>query len=104
MVVVITWRLVAPGATVPRMARLFASVPLPVKTISAGFAPRSLATLSRACSTLERARWPAEWIELALRNSAEKYGVNAARTAESTGVQALKSRYMRKRERPENPE
>ena len=40
-------------------------------------------------STAPRARWPAEWIELALPKLSAKNGSIASRTAGSTGVVAL---------------
>ena len=81
----------APGEcpATPKMARLSASVPPLVKTISLGRAPMSAATEARARSTAPRALWPKEWTEFGLPYSAEKYGSIAARTSGSTGVVAL---------------
>ena len=77
------------AATVPKIARLSASVPPLVKTISLGFAPISAATDSRAASTAARARCPAEWTEPALPKFSPRNGSMASRTAGSTGVVAL---------------
>jgi len=52
----------------------------------------SAATDSRALSTAARARCPKEWIELALPDSAEKYGSMASKTSGATGVVELWSR------------
>ena len=75
--------------TTPKIARLSASVPPLVKTISLGRAPIRAATEARARSTAPRALWPNEWTEFGLPYSAEKYGSIAARTSGSTGVVAL---------------
>ena len=76
----------------PLIARLFASVAEPVKTICRNPAsdgqPSSLATISRALSTAVIASWPKEWRLPALPNFSEKYGNIAPRTFLSTGVEA----------------
>ena len=67
MAVVMTcFRGLGEAATVPNSARLSASVPPLVNTISLGFAPISAATDSRAASTAARARCPGGWTEPAL--------------------------------------
>ncbi len=48
-------------AATPRRAVLSDSLPLAVKTISAGSAPTSAATRARASSTAARARCPNQW-------------------------------------------
>ena len=77
------------AATAPKIARLSASVPPLVKTISLGFAPISAATESRAASTAARARWPGVCTELALPKLSRRNGSMASSTAGSTGVVAL---------------
>ena len=72
----------------PKIARLSASVPPLVKIISAGAAPRSFATVSRARSTAASARCPARWIDDGLAKSTLKYGVMRSSTRGSSGVLA----------------
>ena len=56
---VTTWSLPrGASASSPLIARLLASVPPEVKTISSGFAPISAATSARAWSTAREARCP----------------------------------------------
>jgi hypothetical protein len=56
---VTTWSLPrGASASSPLIARLLASVPPDVKTISSGLAPISVATSWRACSIAREERWP----------------------------------------------
>ena len=79
-------------AVAPRRAMLSDSLPLAVKTISAGSAPTSAATLARASSTAARARCPNQCRLEGLPKSSRRNGSMASSTRGSTGVVALWSR------------
>jgi hypothetical protein len=68
---------------------LLASVPEAVNTTSAGRAPSSVATRSRASSTASRAARPKAWIEDGFPQRAPSHGSMASRTRGSRGVVAL---------------
>lgn len=76
----------------PSSARLFASVAQPVKTISRGCAPISVATCSRARLTAWAARRPWAWLLDGLPNCDCSHGAKALKTSGATGVVALWSR------------
>ena len=80
------------GRATPRRARLSASVPLPVNTISAGDAPTSAATSPRASSTAARARWPNQCRLDGLPKPSRRTATMASSARGSSGVVALWSR------------
>ena len=93
-----TGRAVTPAGAVaclrhqrPLIARLTASVPLPVKTTSMPSAPRVAATRSRASSSSRLACWPALWIDDGLPTTASA-SVSAAIASGRIGVVAAWSR------------
>ena len=85
----------AAASATPRMARLSASVPPLVKTISWGRAPIRSATAARAPSTWALAVWPNMCTLEALPNCSRRTGIIASSTAGASGVVALWSRYVR---------
>ena len=80
-----------PAHQSPLMARLTASVPLPVKTTSMPSAPRVAATCSRASSSSRFACWPALWIDDGLPTTASA-AVSASIASGRIGVVAAWSR------------
>jgi len=72
----------------PFKAKLSASVPPPVKTISSGLAPMREATFSLASSTAALASWPNEWMLEGLPYRSVRYGSMAWTTSGWTGVVA----------------
>ena len=74
---------------VPLIARLFASLPPLVNTISSGEAPRSAATWLRARSNPTFAGALAQWPLEGLPNAWSRNGCIASATAGSIGVLAL---------------
>ncbi len=79
-------------AATPRTAMLSDSLPLAVKTTSAGSAPTSAATDARASSTAARARCPNQWRLEGFPYCSRRNGSIASSTRGSTGVVALWSR------------
>ena len=77
------------NSAMPRTARLSASVPPDVKTISDGSAPMSLATAARASSSTALARWPNAWMEDALPGHSLSAADTASATSAGTGAVAL---------------
>ena len=75
-------------ATLPNRARLSASVPPDVKTISFSPAPSTAATWARAASTAARASRPSRWSSDGLPYRSQKKGSIASRTRGSIGVVA----------------
>ncbi len=85
---------VARWSITPNSARLSASVPPLVNTISLGFRESSRAIEVRADSSARRACWPAQCTEDAFPKrpsdgSPNKIGVIASRTSGRTGAVAL---------------
>jgi len=78
--------------TVPRMARLSASVPQPVKTTSPGEPPRASATMSRASSSPRRASRDAACEPLGLAKRSVRNGSIASTASGRIGVVAAWSR------------
>jgi hypothetical protein len=72
----------------PRIAKLSDSDPQDVKITSSGLQFRMDATISRAASTAASATCPKRWTDEGLPKDAEKKGVIASTTRESTGVVA----------------
>ena len=79
----------AAASATPRTARLSASVPPLVKTISWGRAPIRSATAARAPSTWALAAWPNTCTLEALPNCSRRTAVTVSRTAGASGVVAL---------------
>ena len=77
------------ASAMPRTARLSASVPPDVKTISEGSAPMSAATAARASSSTALARWPKAWMEDALPGHSLSAADTASATSPGTGAVAL---------------
>ena len=73
----------------PRTARLSASVPPDVKTISEGSAPTRRATAVRASSSTALARWPKAWMLDALPGQSRSAADTASATSAGTGAVAL---------------
>ena len=82
----------AADGNAPAMARLSASVPPEVNTISPRSAPRSSAICSRASSTASRARRDSSWPPDGLPNVPPRYGSIASSASGSIGVVAAWSR------------
>ena len=78
-----------PAKATPLIARLLASLPPPVKTISSGDAPINAATCARAFSTAAWAIRPYSCELDGLPNASSRNGSMASRTAGSIGVVAL---------------
>ena len=76
-------------SAMPRTARLSASVPPEVKTISEGSPPMSLATAERASSSTAFARWPKAWMLDALPGHSRSAVETASATSAGTGAVAL---------------
>ena len=79
------WPRALPAQAAPLSARLFASVPPEVTTISRGSAFRPLARRSWASSSAARATRPYECAELAFPNDSVRNGSIASRTSRRSG-------------------
>src|SRR5579884_1356495 len=82
-----------PPAAAPSRARLSASVPPAVNTMSPGSAPRAWAICWRASSTAWRARRASEWLPDGLPKRSPSQGSIASRASGRSGVVAAWSRY-----------
>ena len=90
--VTIRWPRALPAQAAPLSARLLASVPPDVKTISRGSAWRRVATRSCASSSAARAARPNACADDGLPNASVRYGSIASRTSRRSGVVAAWSR------------
>ncbi len=77
------------SSATPRTARLSASVPPDVNTISDGSAPMRRATADRASSSTALARWPNAWMLDALPGHSLRAADTASATSAGTGAVAL---------------
>lgn len=78
---------------VPKMAKLSASVPPAVNTISSVFAPMSSATASLERASASWARRPRRWMLDGFPKSSRSNGNIASSTSGARGVVALWSKY-----------
>ena len=86
--VTIRWPRALPAQAAPFSARLLASVPPDVKTISRPWALSRRATRSWASSRAARAARPKACAELGFPNDSVRYGSIASRTSRRSGVVA----------------